>query len=307
MATKNIEVIKNGVTTTLDNFVYNGISCDKVYVRTSADDEWILVFEKGGQIISMAIKISAGNWKMNPATLNSAIDLVNSFKNLITVPNDCKCIVFPPTCFIGQVATALQGTSIEVGCQRISSAASGAYSGQVSASQVASLGATWVIVGTSEARGCLGDTDQECSNQAAQALAQDLKVIYFVGENLDERDAGQTESVLTTQLSALFNQVSSGDFLEGKIAIAYEPIWAIGTGRAITPEQAQTVCAFIRGLINNTMTAQAASVTPILFVNINKNTSAEIAGQLDIDGGVAGGAALRAADFVTITDNIFNS
>lgn len=308
MATKNIQVISaDGTTATLNGVTYGGVDCDKVYARASVNDEFILVFDKGGSIVAR-IKISAGNQKMNLTVSEAASFAQEVAASLDGMPTGCRCIIFPAICNIGQVAEALASSDVEVGVQRINQHSSGAYTGQVSAQQANALGAEWALVGQSECRAYLGDTDSDCGEQANAALTAGLNVIFCVGENLTEREAGQTEEVLTRQLDVALGNKSSQYFINGKIVINYEPIWAIGTGKTCSPQQAQEACAFISEWVKNAHDVLAQNNTSIIYGgSMNPTNAGEVVSQPDIDGGCLGGVATNAARFVAVTNIIFNS
>lgn len=304
MATKKIQAVKNGVPTAIDNVIYNGVNCDKVYAKRSQDDTFILLFEKSGGITKM--KIAAGNWKMNPSTAAEAVNIINILKQRLgNIPDGCKCVVFPPACFIGLVAEAAQGTGIEVGAQLISSEELGAFTGQCSASQVSSLGAKWVLVGHSEVRAYLYDDASHFYREISTALRHGMKVVFCVGETLEQREAGITESVVKIQLASALNDISENQM--SNIVIAYEPRWAIGTGKVATSEQAEDMCRFIRNWIAEHFGNSIANSATICYGgSINAGNSAELAAQPDINGGLIGGPALK-PEFAQIASNIFNS
>lgn len=304
MATKNIQVVKNGETTTVDNVIYNGTDCNKVYAKMSQDDTFILLFEKAGGIIKM--KIAAGNWKMNPTTAAEAVNMINILKqSLGDVPDDSKCVVFPPMCFIESVVEAAKDTNIEVGAQHIASAESGAFTGQCSAAQVHSLGAKWVLVGHSEVKYYLYDNANRFNQEVMLALQHGMNVILCVGENLEQREAGTTDSVVRIQLASALKNISDSQMQN--IVITYEPVWATGTGKTATTDQAEEMCRLIRNWIQERFGSTIANKATICYGGtIRADDSVEIAEQPDIDGGLFGAASLK-PDFAQLAKNIFNS
>lgn len=307
MAIKNIEVIKNGVATTLNDFYFEGVSCEKVYARASENDTYILVFDKSGGVIVARINLSMGNWKMNPATLTDAQTLA---RNILTELGNVdlgtsKVMVFPPLCFLSPIAEILKGSQIKVGAQRISQYASGAFTGQISASQVKSLGAEFVLVGNSDCRYKLGDTDEMCAQQAEIALANGLTPVLCVGEPIDTYNAGWTArtAYIANQLKIVADVVDIAS-----IVIVYEPIWSIGTGIVASAEQAQEMCEYIYGWLVDYRGAEVADSVNISYGgSITKNNATELMTKPNISGGLMGAVSLRYADFVDITKIIAQS
>ena len=207
----------------------------------------------------------------------------------------CDVAVCVPAVYLAQVQLLLAGQGgIALGAQDVSQHESGAYTGDVSAAMLKELGARYVIVGHSERRQYQGETDAQVAVKAQRALAAGLTPIVCVGETLREREQGETESVVSRQLSAVIQL--NGERL-ADLVVAYEPVWAIGTGRTATPEQAQTVHAALRALLA-AADLQAAGVRILYGGSMNAGNAAELLAQPDIDGGLIGGASLKARDFL---------
>ena len=242
-------------------------------------------------------KLVAGNWKMNGSLAANAA-LIGELLAGLGQPA-CDVAVCVPAVYLAQVQLLLAGQGgIALGAQDVSQHESGAYTGDVSAAMLKELGARYVIVGHSERRQYQGETDAQVAVKAQRALAAGLTPIVCVGETLQEREQGETESVVGRQLSAVIQ-------LNGKrladLVVAYEPVWAIGTGRTATPEQAQTVHAALRALLA-AADLQAAGVRILYGGSMNAGNAAELLAQPDIDGGLIGGASLKARDFLKIIE-----
>lgn len=242
-------------------------------------------------------KLIAGNWKMNGSLAANAA-LMGELLAGIGQPV-CDVAVCVPAVYLAQVQLLLAGQGgIALGAQDVSQHESGAYTGDVSAAMLKELGARYVIVGHSERRQYQGETDAQVAIKAQRALAAGLTPIVCVGEILREREQGETESVVGRQLSAVIQL--NGERL-ADLVVAYEPVWAIGTGRTATPEQAQTVHAALRALLA-AADLQAAGVRILYGGSMNAGNAAELLAQPDIDGGLIGGASLKARDFLKIIE-----
>ena len=242
-------------------------------------------------------KLIAGNWKMNGSLAANAA-LIGELLAGIGQPA-CDVAVCVPAVYLAQVQLLLAGQGgIALGAQDVSQHESGAYTGDVSAAMLKELGARYVIVGHSERRQYQGETDAQVAVKAQRALAAGLTPIVCVGETLREREQGETESVVSRQLSAVIQL--NGERL-ADLVLAYEPVWAIGTGRTATPEQAQTVHAALRALLA-AADLQAAGVRILYGGSMNAGNAAELLAQPDIDGGLIGGASLKARDFLKIIE-----
>lgn len=242
-------------------------------------------------------KLIAGNWKMNGSLAANAA-LMGELLAGIGQPA-CDVAVCVPTVYLAQVQLLLAGQGgIALGAQDVSQHESGAYTGDVSAAMLKELGARYVIVGHNERRQYQGETDAQVAVKAQRALAAGLTPIVCVGETLREREQGETESVVGRQLSAVIQL--NGERL-ADLVVAYEPVWAIGTGRTATPEQAQAVHAALRALLA-AADLQAAGVRILYGGSMNAGNAAELLAQPDIDGGLIGGASLKARDFLKIIE-----
>ena len=249
----------------------------------------------------MRNKIVAGNWKMN-TTPREGIDLVCEVLSLINgLDLSGKKVVFgAPFVSLMSVAGSVGDTdNVYVASQNISSHDSGAYTGETSATMVKATGATMAIIGHSERREYFNETNDVLATKVNKALGSDLVPIYCCGEVLDDRKSGNFKAVVQSQIEEGLFHLGTVEF--SKVVIAYEPVWAIGTGETATPEQAQEVHEFIRGLIATKYGQNIADNTSILYGGSMKPGNAnELIGMPDIDGGLIGGAALKAQDFVGI-------
>jgi len=241
-----------------------------------------------------------GNWKLNK-TINEALALVTELKNQLGAVKGVAVGVAPPFTALSSVAKRLEGSSIATCSQDCFWEASGAFTGEVSAPLLADAGVTWAIVGHSERRQFFGDTNESVGKKARAALAGGLGAIVCVGELLAERDAGRTLDVVDAQLAGGLEGIDASGSAAQKIVIAYEPVWAIGTGRTATPAQAQEVHAHIRKRLGERYGAPTASAIRIQYGGSVKASNAEaLMAEADIDGALVGGASLEAADFVAI-------
>ena len=242
-------------------------------------------------------KLVAGNWKMNGSlAFNRALlqELIPAISSLAGV----KCAVCVPFPYLGQARQLLEGSGIEWGAQDLCQFDHGAYTGGVSAAMLADFDCRYVIVGHSERRSLFGDTDEIVALKFAAALKAGLTPIFCVGESLAERESGVTERVVARQLDAVI--AGSGAASLARAVVAYEPVWAIGTGKTATPDEAQAVHGFIRSRVSGHEAAVAAAL-PILYGgSVKASSSAELFSMPDIDGGLIGGASLAAAEFASI-------
>ena len=241
--------------------------------------------------------VIAGNWKMNK-TPAEATALINELKPLVADAT-CKVIVGVPFVDLPAALEATAGTAIGVAAQNCHWAVSGAYTGEVSAQMLSAMGVGYVILGHSERRTYFGDTDVTVQQRTRAALDAGLTVILCVGETLEQREQGITGEIVAMQTKIALGGVSADEL--SRIIIAYEPVWAIGTGRTATAEQANEVCALIRETIAGLYTREAADATVIQYGgSMNAGNAAELLAQPDVDGGLIGGASLKAADFSVI-------
>lgn len=240
----------------------------------------------------MRRKIAAGNWKLN-GNRASASELLAALQ--IPANEDVEVLVCPPMVYLAELAETFAGRGIAFGAQDVSAHEKGAYTGEVSAGMLKEIGASHALVGHSERRQYHGETSEVVADKFIAARAAGIVPVLCVGETLAEREAGQTEARIAEQLDAVF--AAAGDrALEGAI-VAYEPVWAIGTGKTATPDQAQAVHAFIRGLAA-ARDANIAGSLPILYGgSVKADNAAELFSQPDVDGGLVGGASLVAAEF----------
>ncbi len=242
----------------------------------------------------MKKKLIAGNWKMN-GSIASNEALVKALAAGLTSA-DCLVAVCVPAPYLAQVQALAVGTGMDLGAQDVSQHASGAFTGEVSAAMLRDFGARYAIVGHSERRQYHGESDALVALKAQQALAAGITPIVCVGETLAEREAGQTEEVVKRQLAAVIH--ANGHCIS-EIVVAYEPVWAIGTGKTASPEQAQQVHAVLRAQLK-AATPNADRVHILYGGSMNAANAAQLLSQEDIDGGLVGGASLKAADFLTI-------
>jgi len=249
----------------------------------------------------MRKKIVAGNWKMN-LDYTTGLSLFSEVLNMVNdeVRGDQEVIVCPPSLFVFSLAQlAKQNSRVSVGAQNGHQADSGAYTGEISASQIKSAGAEYVILGHSERRQYFGETNQLLAEKTNAALKNELKPIFCIGETLEERNQNVHLQLIKTQLEEGVFHLSAEEF--AKVVLAYEPVWAIGTGVTASPEQAQEIHAFIRSEIAAKYGAEVAENTTILYGgSCNPKNAAELFSQADIDGGLIGGASLKSRDFTDI-------
>ena len=240
----------------------------------------------------------AGNWKMNkgPAEAEAFALLL---KSTLATEDWAEVAVAPPFPSIPVVARQLKDTGIDIAAQNLHADVSGAFTGEVGGEMLRELGCTYVIVGHSERRTLFGETDDMVAKKVTAAFRAGLLPIVCVGESLAERDRGEQEAVVERQLTAALGPVR--DDQAAALTLAYEPVWAIGTGRTATPAQAQEMHAFVRGFLRSKFPAYVAEDTRIQYGgSVKPSNAADLLGQPDIDGALVGGASLDADDFVTI-------
>ncbi|KAB2088050.1 hypothetical protein ERO13_A04G123100v2 [Gossypium hirsutum] len=239
-----------------------------------------------------------GNWKCN-GTKDSITKLVSDL-NSAKLETDVDVVVSPPFVYLDQVTASLT-SRIEVSAQNSWIGKGGAFTGEISVEQLKDIGCKWVILGHSERRHIIGEDDQFIGKKAAYALNEGLGVIACIGELLEEREAGKTFDVCFRQLKAFADVVPSWD----NIVIAYEPVWAIGTGKVATPQQAQEVHVAVRDWLKKNVSEEVASKTRIIYGgSVNGSNCAELAKQEDIDGFLVGGASLKGPEFATIVNSV---
>ncbi len=243
----------------------------------------------------MRRKIVAGNWKLH-GTRDFATNLVSEIAN--SPVQGVDLVVLPPLPYLGDLIEDFEGTPLAFGAQDVSSNEQGAYTGEVSASMLVDVGARYGLVGHSERRQYHGESDALIARKFLAAKHAGLVPILCVGESLHEREAGQTEYRIETQLAAIFDHCGAQAFAGA--VIAYEPVWAIGTGRTATPAQAHAVHAFIRGEVAASDAPIAGSLSILYGGSCKPDNAAELFAQPDVDGGLIGGASLVASDFLAI-------
>ncbi len=248
----------------------------------------------------MRQKIVAGNWKMNN-DLNQGLELAEEIMKLENeIPSDVNVILAPPFIHLADINRKVQDTRLKVSAQNCADEEKGAYTGEVSASMVRSTGSEYVIIGHSERRAYYHETDDILLKKLNLALKNDLFPIFCCGEQLEQRENNQYFSVVQEQLENTIFKLSSEAF--SRVILAYEPVWAIGTGKTATPEEGQEMHNFMRKLISENFSDDAAKNTSILYGGSCKpSNSAELFKQSDIDGGLIGGASLKSKDFVELT------
>jgi len=240
----------------------------------------------------------AGNWKLN-SRRQSAVALIRQLIDGLDPSWQAEVAVCPPFPYLAVVADELAGSSIELGAQNLYPAADGAYTGEVNAGMLTDVGCRFVILGHSERRQYFGETDELVAKKLQAALAGNLVPIVCVGETLDERKAEQTEQVVTSQVRG--SLAGLDDIRAAGIVIAYEPVWAIGTGLTATPAQAEAVHLLIRSLLGEMFSHEVASQIRIQYGgSVKPDNAVELLSQPNIDGALVGGASLKAGDFLSI-------
>lgn len=250
----------------------------------------------------MRRKVVAGNWKMNK-DLSGTIELISAIKNeLSKSETSTEVIVCPPFTSLETASTLLKGSSIKLGAQNMHYEDSGAFTGEISAEMLKSVGCQYVILGHSERRTLFGESDEMINKKIKKAVSAGLKPIFCVGETLEERESGSTEKVVEIQIREGLSGLNETELSE--LIIAYEPVWAIGTGKTATPQQAQDVHQFIRNLISEMFSNNFAENLVIQYGgSLKPDNAAELFSQPDIDGGLIGGASLKADAFLAIVNS----
>ncbi len=241
--------------------------------------------------------IIAGNWKMNN-TQQKAVELIKELAPKVADAT-CEVVVCVPFTDIAAVKKAIRGTKIKLGAQNVHWAEKGAFTGEISAEMLAELKVEYVVVGHSERRQYFGETDETVNKRAKAAIEAGIKPIICVGELLEERESGKTEEVLRTQVVGAFAGIEKEDLK--RIVIAYEPVWAIGTGKTATAEDANATIAFIRKVLRKMYGRTAAKAMRIQYGgSMNAKNASELMAMPEIDGGLIGGASLKADDFSAV-------
>ena len=244
--------------------------------------------------------VIAGNWKMNK-TASEAKELITALIPLVDGKNGCDIVICTPYTSLVTAIELTRGTNIKVGAENVHFAKSGAYTGEISADMLTELGVEYVIIGHSERRQYFGETDETVNLRTKAALDAGLKVILCLGEVLDERQNGITEEIVSMQTKLALKDITEEQLKN--IIIAYEPVWAIGTGLTATPEQAEEVCAHIRAVVAKLYNNDAAMALTIQYGgSMNAANAADLLSKTNVDGGLIGGASLKPADFATIIE-----
>ena len=249
----------------------------------------------------MRKKVIAGNWKMN-MDMNGTVALISELKNEIRNKNlNASVIVCPPFTNLDTASALIKDSSIKLGAQNMYFEENGAFTGEISPSMLKSVGCEFVILGHSERRTIFGESDQVINKKIKTAVKHGLKPIFCIGETLEEREGGITFKVIEKQISNGLEGLSGTDLAE--LIVAYEPVWAIGTGRNATPRQAQEVHQFIRGLIAGQLSQSFADQLVIQYGgSVKADNASDLLSQPDIDGALVGGACLKADSFIKIVE-----
>ena len=241
--------------------------------------------------------VIAGNWKMNK-TPSEATALINEIKPLVK-DADCDVVVCTPYVDLAAAVEATKGSNVKVGAENVHFEQSGAYTGEISAPMLKEIGVEYVIIGHSERRTYFGETDVTVNKRTLAALNNGIKVILCVGEYLEQREQGITAELVAMQTKIALNNVTAEQVKN--VIIAYEPVWAIGTGKTATSDQAQEVCAVIRNAVKDLYGEDIAIATTIQYgSSMNAANADELLSKYDVDGGLIGGASLKPADFAAI-------
>ncbi len=240
----------------------------------------------------------AGNWKMN-TDLAWGTALAKALAGSIGSESSVDLAVFPPFVYLPAIVEALKGSNVAVGAQDVFYEDNGAFTGEISTAMLQDVGVRLVLIGHSERRHVIGETDETINRKVLKSLGDGMDVILAVGELLEQRESGQTDEVVTTQVRRGLEGVSGADM--ARVTIAYEPVWAIGTGKTATPEQAQEVHAMIRKLLADLYDDSVAEATRIQYGgSVKPANAADLLARDDIDGGLIGGASLKPDDFAAI-------
>lgn len=254
------------------------------------------IFKQAVEVLFLMRKtIIVGNWKMNK-TIGESVSLIKELKGLVKDVKDREIVVCPPFTALSAVSAELKGSNIELGAQNMHFEKTGAFTGEVSQLMLKDIGVKYVILGHSERRHVFNEDDELINKKIKSALESGLKPIFCVGEKLEEREAGMTENVVSEQIKRGLEGISKKDMKN--LVIAYEPVWAIGTGKNATPEQAEEVHLLIRGLLKEMFDNKTAEETVILYGgSVKPDNINELISKEDIDGALVGGASLNAKSF----------
>ncbi len=244
--------------------------------------------------------IIAGNWKMFN-NIQASIELVSGLKRLVTANPSCEVVVCPPFTSLEAVGNYLKDSPIKLGAQNMHFEENGAFTGEISAEMLLSVGCVYVILGHSERRAIFGESDELINKKIKKALSKNLLPIFCIGETLQERESNITFDVIKKQVTEGLAGISADDML--KVVVAYEPVWAIGTGKTASPAQAQEVHAFIRNLLGQLYNSTVAAAITIQYGgSVKPENAVELLGQPDINGALVGGACLKADSFNSIIE-----
>jgi len=239
----------------------------------------------------------AGNWKMH-GSRRMVRELLEGLLTASSATGKADLAVFPPSAYLAMTESLLAGSHIQWGGQTLNPHPQGAHTGEISGAMLTDLGCEYVLVGHSERRSIYAESDQDVARRFKAALDAGLEPVLCVGETIEEREDGRTEAVVGRQLDAVIDSVGIGAF--SRATIAYEPVWAIGTGLTATPDQAQSVHAFIRDKLSSLNGIISGQIRILYGGSVNGSNAAELFAQSDIDGGLVGGASLKAEDFLAI-------
>lgn len=243
-------------------------------------------------------KLIAANWKMNK-TIGEAKAFIETLKSGLADLPDCDLVIFPPFMAVPRLCGLLDGTGVEVGAQDLFWEASGAFTGEISAGMIESAGATYVLVGHSERRHVIGEDNDIVARKLSAALRSSLTPILCVGEKIEHREAGKHETYIRAQLETAFSGLSDAD--AARVVLAYEPVWAIGTGKTATPGDAVAMHEFIRGWVRENLRGDLAGRLRIQYGgSVKPDNAATLLGEDEIDGALIGGASLEADSFLAI-------
>ena len=252
----------------------------------------------------MRLKIVAGNWKMNgnSSFVGSYLDTLKAALAEADLLVGMKVVLAPPSTLLSGMKSALSGSIIELAGQNVSSYQEGAYTGELSAAMLTDVGCAWCLVGHSERRALFGESNQDTVEKVKRLLEQRIRPIFCVGETLAQRQSGAAEAVVAEQLDAVFEALDEAQL--SQLVVAYEPVWAIGTGHTATPGQAQEMHKAIRSKVARKSATLAENLTILYGGSVNAGNAQELFAQPDIDGGLVGGASLKAKEFSQICEQM---
>lgn len=292
-----MSIVVNG--TTLTDLKVGNTDITEVYARNGETGTYVLVFEKGGTVVINMF--FGGNWKMNK--IKSEIDdFFNTFNSALDLNPTKKVVIFPPACYLDYVKSKISSalrSMVEVGIQNISDMAKGAFTGQISAKMAVDCGCTYALIGESEVRDFLGVTDSAVHDQVLLSLSNNLKPVLCVGENLDIQEAGTSRAYVENQLQEAIGTLPTSEV--EKLIIVYEPIWAIGTGKTCSPQNANEMCGYIKEWLAYKWGQEYSEKVPVCFGgNVKPTNINDLLAQPYINGANGAGVSLKAADFATM-------